>query len=132
MTARASIRVLIADDHYVVRMGLAAVMEYDPALTVVAMAEDGQAAVTLYRQHRPDVTLMDVRMPVLDGIEATRRIVALDPSAQVLMLSTLGGERDVRDALAAGARGYVLKTAGLDDLRAAILSALRGQPWLSA
>ena len=132
MSKPAPVRVLIADDHYVVRMGLSAVMEYDPVLSVVAMAEDGRAGVELFRKHKPDVTLMDVRMPVLDGVEATRRILLLDPTARVLMLSTLGGDRDVRDALAAGARGYVLKTAGLDDLRAAVRAAMRDETWLSA
>lgn len=131
MSKPPAVHMLIADDHYVVRMGLSAVLEYDPVLKVAAMAEDGGAAVDLFRKHRPDVTLMDVRMPVLDGIEATRRILALDPAARVLMLSTLGGDRDVRDALAAGAKGYVLKTAGLEDLRAAVRAAMGGETWLS-
>ena len=90
------IRVLIADDHPAVRAGLAAVILAEPDLTVAAHAENGEQAVALYGEHRPHLALMDLRMPVLGGVEATRRIVAQFPDARVLALTTYQGDADVR------------------------------------
>ena len=93
------IRVLIADDHPAVRAGLAAVILAEPDLTVAGHAENGEQAVALHREHRPHATLMDLRMPVLGGVEATRRIVAEFPDARLLALTTYQGDADVRRAL---------------------------------
>ena len=126
------IHVLVADDHLVVRLGLAAVLQFDAGIRVVAMAESGQEAVALYRKHRPDVVLMDLRMPDLDGVEATRRIRSEFPAAHILMLTTYDADEDVRQALDAGAGGYLLKTAGQEELVAALRVVHRGERWLPA
>ena len=132
MKPAAPIRLLLADDHLVVRMGLAAVLKFDPRFTIVAEAADGHAAVAAHREHRPDITLLDVRMPKLDGIEAARRIRAESPAARLLMLTTYEAEEDIRRALDAGASGYLLKDSSQDDLITALLAVHRGEPWLPA
>jgi two-component system NarL family response regulator len=116
-----SIRVLIADDHFVVRMGLAAVIHTQPDMTVVAEATTGKQAVELFRQHRPDVTLMDLRMPEMDGIEAITAIRAEFPDSRFIVLTTYDGDEDIYRALQAGARAYLLK----DMLRDALVEAIR-------
>jgi DNA-binding NarL/FixJ family response regulator len=115
------LRVLVADDHPVVRTGLAAVIGAEPDLELVAEAENGQRAVALFRALEPDVVLMDLRMPVLDGVEATRAITAEFPRAHILALTTYEGDADIRRALEAGARGYLLK----DMLLTEVLTAIR-------
>ncbi len=125
-----TIRLLIADDHVVVRMGLVAVLAHQRDLTVVAQAEDGREAVRAHGEHRPDVTLMDLRMPALDGIAATAAIRAAAPEAKVLMLTTYDTEEDVHRALTAGASGYLLKDAGPAELVAAIRAVYAGERWL--
>jgi len=132
MKPAAPIRLLLADDHLVVRMGLAAVLKFDPRFTIVAEAADGNAAVAAHREHQPDITLMDVRMPKLDGIEAARRIRAESPAARLLMLTTYDAEEDIRRALDAGASGYLLKDSSQDDLTTALLAVYRGEQWLPA
>lgn len=124
-----AIRLLLVDDHNVVRIGFAAVLGFDRRFTVVAQAEDGEQAVAAFNKHLPDVTLMDVRMPKLDGIEATRRIRAIHPKARLLMLTTFDTQEDVRSAIDAGARGYLLKTAGPDELVEAILAVHENHHW---
>jgi DNA-binding NarL/FixJ family response regulator len=121
------IRVLIADDHPAVRAGLAAVVLAEAGLAVAAHAENGEQAVALYREHRPQVVLMDLRMPVLGGVEGTRRIVAEFPDARVLALTTYQGDADVRRALDAGARGYLLKHMLMTEVIAAIRAVHRGE-----
>ena len=132
MKPAAPIRLLLADDHLVVRMGLAAVLKFDRRFTIVAEAADGHAAVAAHRAHRPDITLMDVRMPRLDGIEAARCIRAESPAARLLMLTTYDAEEDIRRALDAGASGYLLKDSSQDDLITALLAVQRGERWLPA
>jgi two-component system NarL family response regulator len=122
-----TIRLLLADDHLVVRMGLVAVLATQRDLAVVAQAGDGDEAVRLHREHRPDVTLMDVRMPLRDGVAATAAIRAATPTAKVLMLTTYDTEEDVHRALAAGASGYLLKDAGPEELIAAIRAVHAGE-----
>jgi DNA-binding NarL/FixJ family response regulator len=116
------IRVLLVDDHLVVRIGLRSLLETQRDLEVVAEASGGTAAVDIYTKHRPDVVLMDLRMPDLDGAQATARILARDPAARVLVLTTFDTDEDVYRALEAGAAGFFLKsTAGeplLDAIRA--------------
>jgi len=112
--------VLIADDQALVRMGLRKVLETEPDLTVVGEAEDGEQAVGYALEHRPDVTLMDIRMPVLDGIEATRRITATSPGARVIILTTFGLDSYVYESLRAGASGFMLKDAPPEEIAAAV------------
>jgi DNA-binding NarL/FixJ family response regulator len=124
-------RVLIADDQAVVRAGLRRIVETDPELEIVAEAGDGAAAVDSARRFRPDLVLMDVRMPQLDGIAATRRIVAeqADPP-RVLILTTFGLDQYVHDALRAGASGFLLKDAPAEDLLRAVRTVARGEALL--
>ena len=122
-----SIRILISDDHPVVRSGLAAVLVQEPGLKLVAEAENGERAVALYREHRPDVCLMDLRMPVVDGVEAIRSITAEFPEARILALTTYEGDADIRRALAAGARGYLLKDMLLTEVISSVRAVHRGE-----
>ena len=121
------IRVLVADDHPVVRTGLAAVLVQQADLELVAEAENGQRAVALYREHQPDVCLMDLRMPVMDGVEAIQAITSEFPAARILALTTYEGDADIRRALDAGARGYLLKDMLLTDVIEAVRSVRRGE-----
>ena len=121
------IRVLIADDHPAVRAGLAAVILAEDDLLVTGQAETGEQAIALYREHRPDVVLMDLRMPVLGGAEAIQRITAEFPDARVVALTTYQGDADVRRALDAGARGYLLKHMLMTEVIAAIRAVRRGE-----
>jgi len=123
--------VLIADDQALVRVGLRKILEAEPDLDVVAEAADGEDAVTEVRRLRPDVVLMDIRMPVLDGIEATRRIVAAQPGTRVLILTTFGIDTYVYDALRAGASGFMLKDAPPEEIAAAVRIVARGEALLA-
>jgi DNA-binding NarL/FixJ family response regulator len=125
--AERRIRVLVADDHPVVRTGLAAVLMQEADLELVAEAENGERAVALYREHQPDVGLMDLRMPVLDGVEAIRTITTEFPGARILALTTYEGDADIRRALEAGARGYLLKDMLLTDVIQAVRAVHRGE-----
>ena len=120
-------RLLIADDHVVVRMGIVSMLAIEDDLEIVAEACDGEQAVALYHEHRPDVVLLDVRMSGMGGIEALRRIRSSYPGAVILMLSTSELETEVALAFEAGAVGYVLKTEGQEALVAAIRAAARGE-----
>ena len=110
------IRIVLVDDHSVVRMGLAAVLSLDDALTVVGEAEDGAQAIEKYRTERPDIVLMDVRMPGMGGLEALRSLRASWPGARVLMLSTSELDEDIQRAIEAGACGYLLKSVTREEL----------------
>ena len=103
------IRVLIVDDHEIVREGLQILLNEESDFEVVGMAGEGDAAVALVKQHKPDVVLMDLVMPGLDGIETTRRVISVSPSTHVLVLTTFADDQHVRDAIQAGAIGYLLK-----------------------
>ena len=121
-----TIRVVIADDHAVVRGGLEQLLATADDIDLVGIAADGVEAVEIVRRERPDVVLMDLSMPTLDGVEATRRIVTEDPEARVVVLTSFGDDRHIADALHAGAVGYLLKHAGPDELLDAIRAAARG------
>jgi DNA-binding NarL/FixJ family response regulator len=121
------IRVVIADDHAVVRGGLEQLLSTASDIELVATAADGEEAVATAARERPDVILMDLSMPVVDGIEATRRIVAADPTASVVVLTSFSDNRRIADALRAGAIGYLLKHAGPDELLGAIRAAAAGE-----
>jgi DNA-binding NarL/FixJ family response regulator len=121
MTKGDSIRVLVVDDHPIVREGLIAIVERQPDMSVVAEASDGEQAVEAFRQHRPDVTLMDLRLPGMSGVEAITAIRREFPSARVIVLTTYDGDEDIYRALQAGAQGYLLK----DTFREELLEAIR-------
>ncbi len=122
-----TIRVLIADDHRLFRLGLRQACESAGDFEVVGEAEDGQEAVELARRCRPDVILMDINMPILDGVEATRCIMENDPSIQVIMLTIYRRDRYVFEAIKAGARGYLLKDVDEGELLEAIRAVHRGE-----
>jgi DNA-binding NarL/FixJ family response regulator len=115
------IRILLADDHTVVRDGLRALLEKQPDMAVVAEADDGRDSVRLAEEHCPDVVIMDIAMPNMNGIEATRRILAANPKAAVVILSMHQDESYVLRSLKAGAKGYLLK----DSLRSDVIDAVR-------
>jgi DNA-binding NarL/FixJ family response regulator len=123
--------VLIADDQALVRVGLRKILETEPETTVVDEVEDGEDAVSAARRLRPDVVLMDIRMPVLDGIEATRRIVRAQPATRVLILTTFGLDTYVYDALRAGASGFMLKDAPPEEIAAAVRIVASGEALLA-
>ena len=123
--------VLIADDQALVRVGLRKILEAEQETTVVGEVGDGEDAVTEARRLRPDVVLMDIRMPVLDGIEATRRIVAAEPATRVLMLTTFGLDNYVYEALRAGASGFMLKDAPPEEIAAAVQIVASGEALLA-
>ncbi len=122
------IRVLVADDQRVVREGLGTLLGLITGIEVVGTAADGNEALALAIRLRPDVVLMDLRMPRCDGIEATRRLREHDAGIKVLVLTTYADDRSVIDALRAGARGYLTKDAGAVQIREALERVTRGQP----
>jgi len=123
--------VLIADDQALIRVGLRKILDSEPDTTVVGEASDGQDAIASARRLRPDVVLMDIRMPVLDGIEATRRIVREQPTTRVLILTTFGLDRYVYDALRAGATGFMLKDAPPEEIAGAVRIVASGDALLA-
>ena len=120
-------RILLVDDHLVVRMGLALMIGRQPDMELAGEAENGEAAVSLASALRPDVTVMDLQMPVMDGAEATRRICAGDPGAKILVLTTFGMTADAARALDGGALGAISKDCAQDRLLAAIRATARGE-----
>ncbi len=125
------VRVVIADDQPLMRTGLTKVLESEPGVRLVGEAADGQQAVEAVRLHHPDVVLMDIRMPILDGLEATRRIVALETGARVLILTTYDLDEYVFTALRAGASGFILKDRPPEELLDAIAVVATGEALLS-
>ena len=124
------IRVLVADDHYVVRMGLIAVVNSEPDMEVVGEAADGRQAVEMFATCNPDLVLMDLRMPVKDGIAATQEIRNKQPNARVPMLTTYDGDQEIHRALHAGAHGYVLKNSTGEKLIPALRAVAAGEKWI--
>jgi DNA-binding NarL/FixJ family response regulator len=124
-------RVLIADDQALVRVGLRKILDGEPDTVVAGEAANGEDAVREARRLRPDVVLMDIRMPVLDGIEATRRIVQAQPEIRVLILTTFGLDRYVFDSLRAGASGFMLKDAPPEEIGAAVRIVASGEALLA-
>lgn len=124
------IRVLIADDHPVVRQGLAAMIEHEPDMTVVGQASDGREAVDIFRQLRPDVTLMDLRMPDMGGVAAITAICGEFDDARIIVLTTYDGDEDIYRGLRTGAKGYLLKDAEPEKLLEAIRAVNRGQKYI--
>ena len=128
---RPIIRVLVVDDHHLFRTGLSALLGSHPEIEVVAQASGGRMGVRLARELRPDVVLMDLRMPDLQGVEATRAIVANDPSTRVVALTVSTEEPDVAATMQAGACGFLVKDAPIEDVIVAVRAAAQGAAWLS-
>ena len=126
------IRILVAEDHLVARVGVSTIVNMQPDMTVVAEASNGQQAVELFRKHRPDVTLLDLRMPGMGGVEAATAIRAEFPSAKMIALTTYGGDEDIRRALAAGVLAYLTKDVLHDELLKAIRAVNEGLTYLPA
>jgi DNA-binding NarL/FixJ family response regulator len=124
-------RVLVVDDHALFRTGVANIINQESDLVVVAEAGDGAEAVEAFERHRPDVTLLDLRMPVMEGVEAVRRIRARDPQARVIVLTTYDTDEDISRALKAGAKAYVLKDISAEALVACIHDVLSGKTYLA-
>lgn len=121
------IGILIADDHLVVRMGLRSLIDTQPGMTVIGEAANGEEALELYRSHRPDLVLMDLRMPRMNGLEATLAIRAEFPEAMIIVLTTYDGDENIYRALQAGARGYLLKDVPREEFLAALRLVSSGQ-----
>jgi DNA-binding NarL/FixJ family response regulator len=131
MSAKDSrIRILVVDDHFVVRMGLVASLSLEADMVVVAEASDSQQALEQYRKHRPEIVLMDLRMPEVDGVETTSLLCREDPPARVIVFSSFAGDENVRRALEAGAHGYLIKSGPHAELIAAIRSVHEGKFYL--
>ncbi len=127
MNAEGPIRVLCVDDHPLVRKGIASILANEADMELVAEAGNGREAVDLFRLHHPDVTLMDLRMPELDGIEATRAIRRESPDARIIALTSYDGDQDIYRALEAGVRGYMLKEMVHTDVLRAIRTVHSGK-----
>lgn len=128
--AQNPLRLLLVDDHPIVREGLAAMINRRPDMTVVAEADSGAEAIRQFRRHRPDVTLMDLRLPEGNGVAATEAIRAEFPAANILVLTTFDGDEDIYRALRAGAKGYLLKDTPRADLMEAIRAVGAGNSWV--
>jgi len=124
-------RVLLVDDHALLRMGVANIINHEPDLVVVAEAGEGVAAIAAYEEHRPDVTLLDLRMPMMEGVEVVRRIRERDPNALVIVLTTYDTDDEISRALKAGAKAYVLKDISADALVNCIRDVLAGKTYLA-
>ena len=122
-----TIRILIVDDHHIVRQGLAALLKTVAGFEVVGEAQDGEQAMELHRKHRPDVTLMDLRLPKMNGVEAITKIRQEFAAARIVVLTTFDGDEDIYRALQAGAKGYLLKGMDLAELSEAIRTVHAGR-----
>lgn len=125
-----TIRILLVDDHFVARMGIHGVIDGEAGMEIVADAHNGAEAIELYRQHQPDVTIMDLRMPGVTGFDAIAAIRDEFPSARILVLSNYEGSEDIHRALEAGAMAYLVKSAGREELLQAIATVHRGRQYL--
>ncbi len=124
------IRVLLVDDHFLLRTGLASVLSLEPDIVVCSEADNGEEAIALHKQLRPDVTLMDLHLPGMDGLTATIRIRAETPGARIVILTNYGGDEEIYEALHAGAQAYLLKSVRRDELLMAIRKVASGQTYI--
>jgi DNA-binding NarL/FixJ family response regulator len=124
-------RILLADDHRIVRAGLRALLEKQPGLEIVSEAEDGRSAVKATLELAPDVVILDISMPDLNGIDAARQIAAIQPKVKIIVLSMHSDKKYVPEAFKAGACGYLLKDCAVEELVNAVRTVLSGQPYLS-
>jgi DNA-binding NarL/FixJ family response regulator len=127
----AKARVLLVDDHALLRTGVANIINHEPDLHVVAEAENGRDALDAYDRHQPDVTLLDLRMPVMEGVEVVRRLRERDPQARVIVLTTYDTDDEISQALKAGAKAYVLKDIAAEDLVGCIRAVLSGKTYIA-
>jgi DNA-binding NarL/FixJ family response regulator len=127
----ASISILLADDHTLVREGIRALVEKLPSVTVVGEAKDGREALRMVKEHKPNLVLMDIAMPGLNGLEATARISKEVPGTRVIILSMYANEEYVREAIRAGAAGYMVKRGAAAELKLAITAVARGEQYFS-
>jgi DNA-binding NarL/FixJ family response regulator len=127
----AKARVLVVDDHALLRTGVANIINQEPDLQVVGEAGNGAEAVEAYERHQPDVTLLDLRMPVMEGVEAVRRIRERDPNARVVVLTTYDTDDEIARALKAGAKAYALKDISADELVRCIRDVLAGKTYIA-
>ncbi|MBN9616470.1 MAG: DNA-binding response regulator [Acidobacteriales bacterium 59-55] len=125
------IRILVVDDHHVVRQGLVALLNIMPEIKVIGEASDGLQAIEMYRSLRPDITLMDLQLPKLGGVEAIQKIHADDPAARFVVLTTFDGDEDIFRALQAGAKAYLLKGMTIDELLSTIQAVHSGKTRIS-
>lgn len=132
MKKESKIRVLVADDHYVVRMGVIAIINNEPDMEVVAEAANGTQAIGMFRQHQPDLVLLDSRMPLKSGVEAAEEIRQTNNAARIVMLTAFDGDEDIHKALRAGAQGYILKNATGEQLIPALRAVAAGKDWIPA
>jgi DNA-binding NarL/FixJ family response regulator len=130
MSQPAVIRVLIVDDHAIVQQGIAAIIDEESDLTVIGQAMDGIEAIERFRQEQPDVTLMDLRMPRMGGVEAITAICAEFNTARIIVLTTYDGDEDIYRGLRSGAKGYLLKDSKPSELRTAIRTVHNGQQYI--
>jgi DNA-binding NarL/FixJ family response regulator len=126
------LKVMLVDDHYLVRMGLASIVALEPDMSVCAEASTGEQALALFRRHRPDVTLMDLRLPGMNGSETVQAIRAEFPDARIVMLSTYVCDEEIYGALQAGAMAYLVKSVQREELMRAIRKAAAGQRHIPA
>jgi DNA-binding NarL/FixJ family response regulator len=129
-TKKERIRVLIADDHTIVREGLVSLLRRKSDMMVVAEASHGREAIELWKKHRPDVTLLDLRMPELDGVSAIKEIRQLDETASIIVLTTFDGDEDIYRAIRAGAKAYLLKDTARDALVECVRRVYAGETYL--
>jgi DNA-binding NarL/FixJ family response regulator len=130
MSAQSPIRVLVVDDHFVVRMGLTTLINTQADMTVVGEAANGKQGVELFRLHKPDVALMDLRMPEMGGVDAINAIREVYPECRIIVLTTFDGDEDIFRAFQAGARAYLLKDMHHDELLSAIRAVHQGQRFI--
>src|ERR1700722_18028387 len=129
---KAKLRVVLADDHPVVRDGLAAIVNQQLDMEVVAEAGDGEEAITLFERHRPDVMVLDLRMPKRDGVAVVSRVMELSPKARLLVMTTYDGDEDIFRCLSQGAKGYLLKDAPRQEILSAIRAVSEDRPYTSS
>ena len=127
MSLKKAIRILIADDHPIVRQGLVTMLQYESDLNLVGEASNGQEAVALFKKYQPDVALLDLRMPEMDGVEAIAAIYNEFPEAKIIILTTYDGDEDIYRGLQAGAKAYLLKDASCEELLTAIRTVSQGR-----
>lgn len=124
------IRILVAEDHTVVRDGIVAILKQEPDMQIVDDTSDGQQAIELWQRHRPDICLMDLRMPIVNGVSAIERIRAIEPTANIIVLTTYDGDEDIYRAMRAGAKSYLLKDVRREELFQCIRSVHAGRSYL--
>ena len=130
MNASVPIRILVVDDHFVVREGIRSLIRREPGMVVIAEASHGAEGVKTHQLLNPDVTIIDLRMPVMGGVEATRLIRQEAPDARILVLTSFDGDEDIHAAFEAGASGYLLKHSSGDQVIPAVRALMRGEKWI--